>query len=76
MEKIRKKQFDLIVCDDVMPRMNGEIFLDNIRRMENYAKIPVVAISEEPIRKANAFVSKSDFTRDKLLEKISEVLHE
>ena len=56
--------------------MNGEIFLDNIRRMENYAKIPVVAISEEPIRKANAFVSKSDFTRDKLLEKISEVLHE
>ena len=76
MEKIRKKQFDLIVCDDVMPRMNGEIFLDNIRRMENYAKIPVVAISEQPIRKADAFVSKSEFTRDELIQKISEVLHE
>ena len=27
MEKIRSNQFDLIICDDKMPRMNGELFL-------------------------------------------------
>ena len=76
MEKIRKKQFDLIVCDDVMPRMNGEIFVDNVRRMENYAKVPIIALSESPIEQTNAFVGKSDFSREKLIHKIQEVLHE
>lgn len=76
MEKIRKKQFDLILSDDAMPRMDGDIFLENLRRMENYAKVPVIAISENPLKNADAFVCKSDFSREELIQKINEVLHE
>lgn len=76
LELIKKKQFDLIVCDDDMPRMNGEIFLDNIRRMDNYAEVPVVAMSDQPLEKANAFVCKSDFTRDNLIHTLKRLLND
>ena len=76
MEKIKVNQFDLIICDDKMPRMNGEIFLDNVRRLENYKKVPVIALSNSPIPKADIFISKSDFKRDILIQKIKELLNE
>ena len=74
MERIKQKQFDLILCDDEMPRMNGDILLDNIRRMDNYKTIPVVAMADRPLAKANAFVSKSDFSRDHLIQTIKRML--
>ena len=76
MEKIKANHFDLILCDDKMPRMNGEIFLDNIRRLENYKKVPVIALSNSPIPKADIYISKSDFKRDNLIQKIKELLNE
>ena len=76
MEKIKQNQYDLILCDDKMPRMNGEIFLDNMRRIESYAKVPVIAIANTPIPKADVFISKSDFKRDHLVQIIKELLHE
>ena len=72
MSKIKETQFDLILCDDDMPRMKGEIFLDNLRRMENYVNIPVIAVSNTNIPKSDAFISKADFKRDTLIEKIRE----
>ena len=74
MEKIKQKQFDLILCDDEMPRMNGDILLDNIRRMENYKSVPVVAMADRPLAKADAFVSKSDFSRDYLIQTLNRML--
>lgn len=74
MEKIKQKQFDLILCDDEMPRMNGDILLDNIRRMDNYKKVPVVAMADRPLAKADAFVSKSDFSRDYLIQTLKRSL--
>ncbi len=76
MEKIKQKQFDLILCDDDMPRMNGSILLDNIRRMDNYKTIPVVAMSEVPLEKADAFVSKADFSRDNLIKTLKRMLND
>ena len=76
MEKLKENQFDLIICDDKMPRMNGELFLDNIRRLENYKKVPVIALSNSPIPKADIFISKADFKRDNLIQKIKELLNE
>ena len=76
MDKIKLNQFDLIICDDKMPRMNGEIFLDNVRRLENYKKVPVIALSNSPIPKADIYISKSDFKRDILIQKIKELLNE
>ncbi len=76
MEKIKQKQFDLILCDDQMPRMNGAILLDNIRRMDNYRTIPVVAMSEAPLEKADAFVSKADFSREALIKTLKRMLND
>ena len=74
MEKIKQKQYDLILCDDEMPRMNGDILLDNIRRMDNYKSVPVVAMADRPLAKADAFVSKSDFSRDFLIQTLKRSL--
>ena len=76
MEKIKRNQFDLIICDDKMPRMNGELFLDNVRRQENYKAVPVIALSNSPIPKADIYISKADFKRDVLIQKIKELLNE
>ena len=74
LEMLKQKLFDLIICDDEMPRMNGDILLDNIRRMDKYASVPVVAMADRPLAKANAFVSKSDFSRDKLIQTLKRML--
>ncbi len=76
LELVKKKQFDLILCDDEMPRMNGEIFLDNIRRMDNYKEVPVIAMSDSPLEKADAYVNKSDFTRDNLIQTMKRLLND
>ena len=76
MDKIKTNQFDLIICDDKMPRMSGELFLDNVRRLENYKKVPVIALANAPIPKADIFISKSDFKRAILIQKIKELLNE
>ena len=76
IEKIKQKQFDLVLCDDDMPRMNGEILLDNIRRMENYSEVPVVAMADSNIEKADAFVSKAEFKRDILIGTVKKLLGE
>jgi hypothetical protein len=54
--------------------MNGDILLDNIRRMDNYKTVPVVAMADRPLAKANAFVSKSDFSRDELIQTLKRML--
>lgn len=76
MEKLKHKQFDLILTDDNMPRMNGSILLDNIRRMENYKKVPVVVMADSPLEKAEAFVSKADFSRENLIKTIKRMLND
>ena len=68
-----------------MPRMNGLVLLDNIRRMENYAEVPVIVVSAEQSAKtveifeksgANAFIAKGDFNRGKLIDAVNELLGE
>ena len=85
LEKIKSKQYDLILSDKDMPRMNGLVLLDNIRHLENYASIPVVVVSADQnpdiidaFKKAgaNAFIAKSDFKRGNLINVIKELLHE
>ena len=36
---------DLVLCDLMMPRMNGYQFMDWLRRQPHLARIPVVAVS-------------------------------
>ncbi len=85
IEKIKSKQYDLILSDKDMPRMNGLVLLENLRLMENYKKIPVVVVSAdkspetaEAFKKAgvNAIIQKTDFKRGNLLSVVEELLHE
>ncbi len=76
LEMAKTTQYDLIITDDAMPRMNGEIFLDNLRRMENYTTIPVIAIATQQLEKANAFINKAEFKRSDLLHSVKELLND
>ena len=85
LEKVKAKQYDLIMTDKDMPRMTGLVLLDNLRRMEQYANIPVVVVSADQSPKvieefkalgANAIISKADFERSKLIGTIKSLLGE
>lgn len=76
LEMARANQYDLILTDDSMPRMNGETFLDNLRLMENYASVPVLAFAAQPLEKADAFVNKAEFKRSDLIHSVKELLHD
>ena len=84
LEQMKKKQFDLIISDVEMPRMDGAVFLDNIRRQENYRRTPVIMVSsikDEAVwtqfetAGASAFIVKSDFERGNLIATIKELLN-
>ncbi|MCQ2580264.1 MAG: response regulator, partial [Treponemataceae bacterium] len=81
LEQMKKKQFDLIISDMEMPRMDGEVFLDNIRRQVNYQRTPVIIVSsvqDEAVHErfraagASAFIVKSDFKRGNLIATIKD----
>ncbi len=85
LEKAKAKQYDLILADNEMPRMTGLVLLDNLRRLDQYKKIPVVVVSADQSRqtieefqrlKAGAIISKGEFKRGKLITVIRELLGE
>ncbi len=85
LEKAKAKQYDLILADNEMPRMTGLVLLDNLRRLDQYKKIPVVVVSADQSRqtieefqrlKAGAIISKGEFKRGKLITVIKELLGE
>ena len=51
-------------------------FLDNLSRIESYISVPIIVFADSPLEGAEAFISKSDFKRDKLIQTIKELLHE
>ncbi len=57
--KERKGDIDLVLCDIVMPNMDGFQFLDKFRAMEEYKDTPVIMISgmseKEDIVKAKKY---------------------
>ncbi len=85
MEKLKAKQYDIIISDKDMPRMNGLVLLDNLRRMEKYANVPVIVVSAdqspqvvEQFKKAgvSAFIAKGDFKRGNLINAVKELVNE
>lgn len=85
LEKLRAFHIDAIITDISMPRMDGIILLNNIRRTEEYNSIPVIVVSGayDPEEKqkfleagAQAFIVKSQFQRGNLLQAVKELLGE
>ena len=85
LEKLKAKQYDIIVTDKDMPRMNGLVLLDNLRHMEKYAAVPVIVVSAdqspdvlEQFKKSgvSAFIAKGDFKRGNLINAVKELVNE
>ncbi len=85
LEKAREKQYDLVLTDKDMPRMTGLVLLDNLRRMEEYADVPVVVLSADQSQdvvdeferlRASAILSKGDFKRGRLISTVQSLVEE
>ena len=56
IEKLKEKQFDLILLDHLMPEMDGIETLAKIRLMgEKYAKIPIIALTANVVSGAKDY---------------------
>jgi two-component system, chemotaxis family, sensor kinase CheA len=74
---LREEQFDLVVSDVEMPRMNGLDLTARIRADDRLKELPVVLVTALESRQerergidvgANAYISKSSFDQSNLLE--------
>jgi len=80
---LRTGQFDLVVSDVEMPRMDGFELTRKIRSHKKYADIPVILVTGLETREdrekgidagANAYIVKSSFDQSNLLEVIRRMI--
>ncbi|MEA1922846.1 MAG: response regulator [Pseudomonadota bacterium] len=80
---LKSEEFDLVVSDVEMPRMNGFGLCENIRNDERLADVPVVLVTSLGSREdrergvaagANAYIVKGEFDQNNLLEVIERLL--
>jgi PAS domain S-box-containing protein len=45
LEMVRQQQPDLIISDVMMPKMNGEQMVEELRRDQNFANIPIIMLT-------------------------------
>jgi len=87
LEKLDKGDFDIILLDIMMPKLNGFEVLNNIRNNSNkeLAKIPVIILTnlgqKTDIEKglllgANDYIVKANFTPAEVVDKIKKHLNE
>ncbi len=85
LEKAKSSHYDLILSDKDMPRMPGQVLLDNLRRMEQYQDVPCIIVSADQTPSvieefkrlgASAVISKGDFKRGKLINFVKELVGE
>jgi two-component system chemotaxis sensor kinase CheA len=83
VEKLVKAQFDIIVSDILMPRMDGFELCKNVKTNEKLQKIPVIFVTalakDSEKRKgievgAQAYITKSEFDQTHLLETIERLI--
>jgi two-component system chemotaxis sensor kinase CheA len=80
---LRTEQFDLVVSDVDMPRLNGLDLTTRIRNDKKLADMPVVLVTTLASRQdqergievgANAYITKSNFDQNKLLDAIRRLI--
>ena len=83
LEKIKSENFDLVILDLIIPKIDGFGVLTEIRSQEKYKKLPILVASNlgqtEDLNRAlklgaNDFVVKSDTSLDILIEKIKKLI--
>ncbi len=84
LEKMKEDNYDLIISDVQMPEMSGFEFIDEFRKIKNYASTPVIIVSSEPrefyekeISNNNilTYIQKNLFKQDELLKCLENTLN-
>lgn len=80
---LRSGEFDIVVSDVEMPRMNGFLLTERIRADKRLAELPVILVTALDSREdrekgiqvgANAYIVKSSFDQSNLLEIIGRLI--
>ena len=83
LEKVKQDEFDLIISDVLMPRMDGFELTERLKRSRDHRDIPIVIVttreSDEDRKRgldagADAYILKSEFTSEELLGKIERLV--
>ena len=83
MTALRSEDFDLVVSDIEMPRLNGFDLVSKIRSDKKTAELPVVLVTALETREdrergidvgANAYIVKRSFDQSNLLEVIRKLI--
>ena len=81
LEKVKNNNYDLILMDIMMPKMDGETALKKLKEDKNF-KTPVIALTADALSDSNDkyislgfidYLSKP-FTKDQIIEKIDKIL--
>lgn len=84
LERLKMKHYDAVVTDIKMPRMDGFVLIENIKRISGYESVPIVVVSSvydaESKKKfmesgVQGFIVKSDFERGNLVSIVKDLLH-
>ncbi|MBF0200008.1 MAG: hybrid sensor histidine kinase/response regulator [Desulfamplus sp.] len=79
LEKCGKFQYDLVITDVDMPRMDGFTLTQNLREMHDYSTTPIILVTSRERREdmiqgldsgADAYIIKGDFDKNSLMETI------
>jgi two-component system chemotaxis sensor kinase CheA len=79
----REREFDLMISDVDMPRMNGFELCRKVRANKKLAELPIILITSLSTREdreqgidagANAYIVKSNFEQSNLLEVIRKLI--
>lgn len=83
LDRAKQEKFDLIITDVLMPRMDGFELVQHLRKDKLYADTPVIIVttreSDADKRRglevgADAYILKSEFTSEALLETLERLL--
>src|SRR5205823_5191099 len=84
IEKIKSEKFDCIVVDLGLPDMSGFELIENIRKDQSYADLPIIVYTARELTKkesahlsrlAEAVIVKDMSSIDKLLDETALFLH-
>lgn len=81
LEKIKKTDYDLVLLDIMMPRMDGIEMLRNLKEAKKTAKVVLLTnLAHDPVMNegkelgALDYIIKADMTPDQLVEKLKTYL--
>ena len=84
LQQIQARDFDIVLCDVEMPKMNGLEMTASIRQNSKYKQLPIVLLttlaSSEDKRRgqeagANAYLTKGNFNQQILFDTLNQLIH-